>query len=122
MVSIPTGSLVGLCLAVLVLGVVVGRSSRVMARIGRAHAAAHGGHAEGGKAEARGGNSDVRVQTVVVADPRQVPADGGVVVLDDRRSFAGESVEVEGATVHALPIGDRVPTWLDGPVPERVKR
>lgn len=121
MVNLPVGSLIGLCAIVLVLGVVVGRSSSAMSKIGRAHAAAHGGTAEGGNAEARGGHSDVRVQTVVVADPASLAGQGGL-VLDRRQTEAGESATVEGATVHALPVAQPVPTWLDGPLPEAVKR
>lgn len=72
--TIPTGSIVGVALLSMVVGIVIGRSARAMRGIGRLHAAAHGGSAAS-RAAAAGGNSDVRVQTVVVAagDGREQP-------------------------------------------------
>ena len=104
MVTIPTGSIVGVALLALVVGIIVGRSSRVMDRIGRAHAAAHGGAATGGDASAAGGHSDVRVQTVVVApgDSATLPhgvevarraVDAGTVERSTGASVRGELVE-----------------------------
>lgn len=60
MVEIPTGSLVGLCVVIGVLGIIAGRSSRFMRRAAHMHAAVHN----------RGGNqrNDQRVQTVVMID------------------------------------------------------
>lgn len=67
----------GLALIALVLGIVLGRSSRFMSRMGEMHAAAHGGTATGGQATAH-----QSVSTVVVVDRDGVPLTGGRYDLD----------------------------------------
>lgn len=83
-VEIPMGSLVGLCLVVLVLGVVAGRSGWFMKRVGQLHASAHG-HAES-HADAAA-TADQRVQTVVM-----VGSDGVLRTDEDGEQVAGARV------------------------------
>lgn len=108
MVELPAGSLIGLCAAVLVVGVVLGRSGRAMRSIGRMQAAAHGGSAAGGRAAAAGGHSDVRVQTVVVAPPGQ-----GSQVRDDRMVQRGTFDADAGTAVAGELVESGSVTWLD---------
>lgn len=77
MVELPVGSLVGLGLIALVLGIVLGRSAKFMRGMGNLHASAHGGSATGGTAAAH-----QSVSTVVVVDRDGVPLTGGRYDLD----------------------------------------
>jgi len=75
--ELPTGSLVGLVMFALVLGIVLGRSARFMRALGTMHASAHGGAATGGAATAH-----QTVSTVVVVDRDGQPIVDGRYVLD----------------------------------------
>ncbi len=77
MTELPTGSLVGLVMFALVLGIVLGRSARFMRALGSMHASAHGGAATGGAATAH-----QSVSTVVVVDRDGQPVVDGRYVLD----------------------------------------
>lgn len=79
MVEVPTGSLVGLCALVLVLGIIMGRSSKFMTRAGALQARLH----------ARTGDqqmaNDQRVQVVTLLDGATGTAHKYPVVTEDRR-------------------------------------
>lgn len=96
MVELPTGSLIGLCIGCVVVGIIVGRTSKVMRRFATAHTRAHGGSA-GAAVDATMRTGDQSVNVVVDAHGvRRVdgrydvtePAplwDSEAVVLDEQR-------------------------------------
>lgn len=96
MVTLPTGSLLGVVLISAVVGLVAGRSGRFMKGMGALHARAHSGDssasATGGVAE--GGHSDQRVQTVVVVGRDGEAIDRTVVDEIAGGNALGESVRV----------------------------
>lgn len=94
MVELPGGSLVGLSVLCLVIGIVLGRSGSFMKRMGNLHAAAHGGHGEA-TATATGGHADQRVQTVVVVDRDGVPRVDGFYDLDAMESLGVDRTHSE---------------------------
>lgn len=62
MVEIPTGSLIGLCVGCVVVGIILGRSAKVMRRFATAHTRAHGGAAAAAvDANMRTGDQSVNV-------------------------------------------------------------
>jgi hypothetical protein len=109
MVTIPTGSIFGIALLSMVVGIVIGRSGRAMRGLGRLHAAAHGGTAKGGDATATGGTGGgARVQTVVVVGRDGAPLSDGAAgwaeVVDlHRAGGVGESAAARGELVEADP-------------------
>lgn len=84
---IPTGSIVGMVIGALVIGILLGRSSKFMRGMAKAHVAAHSRGGDGGSAEQ---HNDQRVTTVVVVDRDGVPLTDGRYdlgsITDDHRS------------------------------------
>lgn len=75
MVTIPTGSLVGLGLLCLLVGVLIGRSGRFMSALARRHESVHASGGAGGDASvaARTGDQHVSVVVAAQAQPKSYP-------------------------------------------------
>ena len=105
MIELPVGSLVGLCVFCGVVGIVLGRSGRFMARLGQMHAKAHS--RSDAKAEA---TAHQNVQTFVV-----VGSDGQrrAVPVVDRSEVVGIEGHRTAEIVEGWPVDQLVPGETD---------